>query len=890
MWGLSLSPLCYSVVMANGKHIRAVGQNAQTKAQSDSGSAADKVDLSGRVDLSDGVDFADAIEADAIEPDTIEPGDALDLTDYDVEESLEGDKASPRASLIAPTLAIFAVLGWTGFYGWALQGQLLNPATTPGDWTRLFVDWSVPILLIGVAWLLVMRNSQAEAKRFAHSAALLSQESQELENRLTVVNRELSLAREFLSAQSRELESLGRIASERISAHADTLQGLIKTNGKQVEAIGSASESALANMTRLRDDLPVVANSARDVSNQVGAAGRTAHENLDRLVSGFERLNEFGRASEAQVKSLDSRVGETLSRFQEQIEAIEERAGARLDEIKAGALEYRSEVEDAERAALEALRDRVATLKSNTDEMGAALRQSEEQAMTQLEASKQRFSDEVVKAINWLDEVDAKAIGLAQERVDHLNAKVALFVEQLDTRDRQFNEQVVRVQEAFSTNEAQASEVLAQRLADLDDALAQRRQAQNAQTEELVSHSGELNEKVEQLTALIAAAKDESASAEAMLSTGLNTLDEQLEDKRKKLRETQGEIDKLTEAGVRLLEIIQSSATFTREDLPEAMKNALGTLTNVEERAQEVSTLMLAANEKADALTNYLIEARDKVDENDASIEALHSKTAENSQEALARIQGLQSGLARLAEESENLAGDTQERLRDELAKLDAATKDVFETLETGAREKVGVLAETLSQRAVEELERSLRNNSAEAAGKLEQAAAHASGVSREATAQLRDQLSKVNELTKNLEQRIARARELAEEQVNNDFARRMALITDSLNSSAIDLTSALSQDVSDTSWDAYLKGDRGIFTRRAVRLIDNGEAREIAELYQNDDDFKANVSRYIHDFEAMLRSVLSTRDGKALGVTVLGSDVGKLYVVLAQSIERLRQ
>jgi hypothetical protein len=161
--------------------------------------------------------------------------------------------------------------------------------------------------------------------------------------------------------------------------------------------------------------------------------------------------------------------------------------------------------------------------------------------------------------------------------------------------------------------------------------------------------------------------------------------------------------------------------------------------------------------------------------------------------------------------------------------------------------------------------------------------------VGREVVIQLRDQLVRVNELTGNLEQRVARARELAEEQVNNDFARRMALITDSLNSAAIDIGGALSTEVADTAWDAYLKGDRGIFTRRAVRLIDNGMARDIAELYQRDDSFKTNVSRYIHDFEAMLRATLSTRDGHVLSVTMLGSDMGKLYVALAQSIQRFR-
>lgn len=862
--------------MAGGKHIRAVGQEAESKAQSKIDAGAHQADAGG------GVDFSEAIE----------PDEELDLADFDIDTGddtgHDSVSAPSRSTWLVPGLALIAAIAWTVFYSWALQEQILS--ATASEWTRIATDWAVPLLLIGVAWLLAMRHSRAEANRFASSAALLSQESRELEGRLTVVNRELSLAREFLAAQSLELESLGRIASERISTHADALQSLIINNGQQVDAIGSASESALANMTRLRDDLPVVANSARDVSNQVGAAGRGAQEQLDKLVSGFERLNTFGKASETQVSSLDVRVGEILGRFQDQLDHIETSTGARLDEVQGRTDEYRSEVEKAENIALESLKERMGLLQSETKAIGTSLRDAEMRAMEQLSASKDRFAGEITKAIEELDDVDAKAVGMAQERVDALNTKITRFVEQLVVRDRQFNEQVTRVQETFSTNEAQASEVLAQRLAQLDDALAQRREAQTLETEKLATHSAAMGDQIEQLTALITAAETHAGETTQALGEGLEKLDGQLEAKREQLRQTEAEIAELTDAGVRMLEIIQSSAKFSREDLPEAMKTALGTLGDVEARAEEVSTLMLVTNEKAQGLSNYLIETRKSVDANDENIEALQSKVAAQSEEALAKIQGLQSGLAQLSRQSEDLAGGTQDALRDGLKNLENATKEVFETLDTGARERVDALAGSLSERAVAELERSMRNGSEEAVGKLEQAAAHASGVGREATVQLRDQLAKVNELTVNLEQRIARARELAEEQVNNDFSRRMALITDSLNSSAIDLTSALAQEVSDTSWDAYLKGDRGIFTRRAVRLIDSGDAKEIAELYQSDDDFNANVSRYIHDFEAMLRSVLSTRDGKALGVTVLGSDVGKLYVALAQSIERLRQ
>ena len=170
-----------------------------------------------------------------------------------------------------------------------------------------------------------------------------------------------------------------------------------------------------------------------------------------------------------------------------------------------------------------------------------------------------------------------------------------------------------------------------------------------------------------------------------------------------------------------------------------------------------------------------------------------------------------------------------------------------------------------------------------------EDRAAAAAATGREAAIQLRDQLAKVNELASNLETRVERARERAEEQVDNDFSRRVALITESLNSNAIDIAKALSSDVADTAWASYLRGDRGIFTRRAVSLIDSTEARDIAEVYDADDAFREHVSRYIHDFEAMLRTMLSTRDGNALGVTLLSSDMGKLYVALAQALDRLR-
>src|SRR5690606_22820663 len=160
----------------------------------------------------------------------------------------------------------------------------------PAEWSALIVDWSVPVLLIVALWLLAMRNSRREAARFTDAAHALSRESALLERRLATVNRELSLARDFIAAQSRDLESLGRVASEGLSAQADRLQSLVRANGAQVEASGRVSTTALENMDRLRDDLPVISNSARDVASQIGHAGGIAKGQLEELIAGFNRL------------------------------------------------------------------------------------------------------------------------------------------------------------------------------------------------------------------------------------------------------------------------------------------------------------------------------------------------------------------------------------------------------------------------------------------------------------------------------------------------------------------------------------------------------------------------------------------------------------------------
>ncbi|CAN5320721.1 hypothetical protein BH10PSE14_BH10PSE14_08990 [soil metagenome] len=236
----------------------------------------------------------------------------------------------------------------------------------------------------------------------------------------------------------------------------------------------------------------------------------------------------------------------------------------------------------------------------------------------------------------------------------------------------------------------------------------------------------------------------------------------------------------------------------------------------------------------------------------------------------------------RFAEEAAPRLVEALLRVRDTAS---AAADRARETLATVIPEAAMAL-EKESAAAMRRATDSALNEQIAAIGEAADAAADAAA---RASERLTQQMLKIADSTAMVESHIEDARAEREKADKDSFARRVSLLIEALNSASIDIAKSFSSEVSDSAWAAYLKGDRGVFTRRAVRLLDAGEAREIARLYDSDSEFREQVNRYIHDFEAMLRTILAQRDGSPLGVTLLSSDMGKLYVALAQAIERLR-
>ena len=862
----------------------------------------------------------------AIEPSAPDALDLLELSESAIEQIpaaedwWEEPVAQPArrwGALIAITLAIAAVIGWSAIYILANLDAMRGGGSLI-QWTGWLRDWAVPVVLIAVLWLLTMRNSRREALRFGETARLLSDEASKLEMRLTTVNRELSLAREFIAAQSRDIDSLGRVATERLSQHAERLVSLIHDNGTRIDAIGDVSSAALENMEKLRSQLPVIASSAKDVTNNIGTAGRAAHAQLDDLINGFKKLNEFGQASERQVLILRSLVDETISEFTRQTDQLGTIAQQRFAALNEGGDEIRAKLDAQEVEALAAIRSRAAALDVELAAVRSSLDQQEAESLTSLRARLASVRDEssalvrslregesgaldawknsiatlevdLRSAIAQVGEIDRKAMESARVRLAELSDEAALVDQRLAERDQRFADELDQRRSDFDARHVEFVAQLTGQMSALDEAAANQRSAQNSHLAALQVRHGEIGEQLEAFSEHIAVIAAQGGDVEGKLSASVAAIAERLSASSAAIAGTDSAVAVLTDNAVRLLELIQASVQHTNENLPAAIGTSEGRLSKIEERVRAVHALSDEAASRGETLMALTGRSREALSGTVEQITALQGQIAQSHEQHGASLADLQQQLESIRTESMALAEHAQGNLTQSIEQLSGAARDAVSGIEAMSAQSITTLAARIGEESGTAIDTALHARAAQIAGQLEAASAKAASASREAAMQLRDQLAKVDDLAGNLERRVAHARNRAEEQVDHDFARRVALITESLNSNAIDIARALDSDVTDTAWAAYLKGDRGIFTRRAVRLLDAPEAKAVAQLYEADRDFRDHVSRYIHDFEAMLRQLLSTRDGHALGVTLLSSDMGKLYVALAQAIERLR-
>ena len=564
------------------------------------------------------------------------------------------------------------------------------------------------------------------------------------------------------------------------------------------------------------------------------AAANAARVDIGVLMSDLPRADEQGRAVAAAMREAGVAAHEQAGALESQLSSLVAR-GREADDIAGGA---------AQRLAAH-----LARIESTVEAAAARL----EQATKGLDS---KVDDALARASEALDATR-----------DGLHAQSAATLAMIEKSG-------VALDKAGSDAARSLSrriETLAAQLDGLEGQLTRHDEQSHALTARIARELHDIEERFTVFGRNSAGEADRYAEAVASIRASVDALHAELEG-------GQERADGLIERSHALLQALDS----VRQDLDVALPAGLSQVESQAERAYAATAALKPEVESVAAASGTASRQM-------AEIEAALSNQQAQIEALVARLEGVGEDVGAFDDKARKIVAQTGPELIEALARV----RETAGQAAAHARETIASVipesAAALGQAGVEAVRASVAPHLEEQMNALNAAAQRSAEAARLASERLTRQIVTIGETTAAIEARIAEARDEQERSDSDAFARRVSLLIESLNSTAIDVAKILSNEVSDSAWAAYLKGDRGAFTRRAVKLLSSGEAREVGRHYESDPEFREQVNRYVHDFEAMLRRTLADQDGSALSVTLLSSDMGKLYVALAQAIERLR-
>jgi hypothetical protein len=548
-----------------------------------------------------------------------------------------------------------------------------------------------------------------------------------------------------------------------------------------------------------------------------------------------EAMKQAGLGAHEQALALESQLAALAARSREADEAAggsAQRLGAHLVQIESGA-----------GAAAERMIEAAAQMNGAVDGAMERASQSVDQARQGLEAQGQTMLAMIEQSRSAFEQAGAETTKGLAERLDLAGQKIEMLAGRLATQD-------------------QASRTLLGNIARQIDEVGRQ-----------IAHIGESGDA--QNTRLAESMGALRATAQAL---------------GREIAEGDSQSEKLTGRALALGAVLAEVTEQLRGEMPPALAGVEIQAERTAAAAAAVTGEMAAMREAAGAAAERTSATEASIARQRESLDALFAALREGVRDAGEKL----GSLSALVGEADGAAAQMVRDTGPELVEALVRVREAAAQAASHAREAIAAVI----PESVEALVQATRGAIAEAASapvreqltEIGTASHLALATAKAASERLTRQLLTIGETAAAIEDRIAEDRAEREAKEAHALSQRVSLIIDALNSTAIDVSKILSNDAGDAAWAAYLKGDRGVFTRRAVRLLDSGEARQILRHYEEEPDFRDQVNRYIGDFEAMLRRVLADADGSALGITLLSSDMGKLYVALAQAIERLRR
>lgn len=119
-------------------------------------------------------------------------------------------------------------------------------------------------------------------------------------------------------------------------------------------------------------------------------------------------------------------------------------------------------------------------------------------------------------------------------------------------------------------------------------------------------------------------------------------------------------------------------------------------------------------------------------------------------------------------------------------------------------------------------------------------------------------------------------------------FLKDASFIIEKLETAAVDINRIFNPDAEEELWKKYYNGDTAAFVRHLAKHMSKSQILAIRSEFEKNLEFRNIVTKYLSEFESLVSKAQENERSGILLSVISGADIGKLYYILARSLDKL--
>ena len=371
------------------------------------------------------------------------------------------------------------------------------------------------------------------------------------------------------------------------------------------------------------------------------------------------------------------------------------------------------------------------------------------------------------------------------------------------------------------------------------------------------------------------------------------------------------DISKTSKASMKSLDQVNLTLSQTGEDLDVAVKHSVEHIGSVFKEYEkyiagfntvtaETSTGVVEINNLISAQSNKMIQISDDtkklVDCFNNVLSDTSNQLAERANQAYDKVKGLGKELKNLSLQMEDAAKVSAAHMVNSSDKLRASISEIAANAERISNDILGSGEVFIKQSnaLVAATDDTLAKVNSAMGGLLEASKDfNLSGDSAVKDALrfseiIGGQIKQLNEQTRKADDTLQNLTTAYQGIQIEGFLKQAGTIIEKLESISVDINRVFNAKDEEDLWKKFYNGDTAVFVRYLAKNITKTQVAAIRKEFEKNEDFRSQVNAYLSEFELLISSAKEHEHSGLLLSVISGADIGKLYYILAKTLDKL--